>query len=212
MGTSYCWDKKYLTFVSFDSYRWKNLAVVINTFDLKFIICEKQSIVAYATLIIYIGAILATYDDVMKWKHFPRYWPLVRGIHRSPVNSPHKGQWRGALMFSSIYAWINRWVNNREAGDLRHHRAHYNVIVMLAFHFPSHMQPWTTSVDIGAVGAANQSNIWDQLSWCNIRPVIGKLYRVWSHYSDVILYMYVKAFQITDTSIVCGASHSCFNR
>ena len=32
-------------------------------------------------------------------KHFPRYWPFVRGIHRSPVNSPHKGQWRGALMF-----------------------------------------------------------------------------------------------------------------
>ena len=39
------------------------------------------------------------HDDVIKWKHFPRYWPFVRGIHRSPVNSPHKGQWRGALMF-----------------------------------------------------------------------------------------------------------------
>ena len=38
-------------------------------------------------------------DDVIKWKHFPRYWSFVRGIHRSPVNSPHKGQWRGALMF-----------------------------------------------------------------------------------------------------------------
>ena len=46
-------------------------------------------------------------DDVIKWKHFPRYWPFVRGIHRSPVNSPHKGQWRGALMFSLIFAWIN---------------------------------------------------------------------------------------------------------
>ena len=41
-----------------------------------------------------------------KWKHFPRYWPFVRGIHRSPVNSPHKGQWRAALMFSSICAWL----------------------------------------------------------------------------------------------------------
>ena len=39
------------------------------------------------------------HDDVIKWKHFPRYWPFVRGIHRSPVNSPYKGQWRGALMF-----------------------------------------------------------------------------------------------------------------
>ena len=31
------------------------------------------------------------HDDVIKWKHFPRYWPFVGGIHRSPVNSPHKG-------------------------------------------------------------------------------------------------------------------------
>ena len=70
------------------------------------------------------------HHDVIKWKHFPRYWPFVRGIHRSPVNSPHKGQWHGALMFSLICAWIYGWENNREAGDLRRHRAHYDVIVM----------------------------------------------------------------------------------
>ena len=71
------------------------------------------------------------HDDVIKWKRFPLYWSLVRGIHRSPVNSPHKGQWRGALIFSLICAWIDAWVNNRGAGDLRHHRAHYDVIAML---------------------------------------------------------------------------------
>ena len=54
----------------------------------------------------------------------------MRGIHRSPVNSPHKGQWRGALMFSLICVWINDWVNNREAGDLRRYRAHSDAIVM----------------------------------------------------------------------------------
>ena len=54
----------------------------------------------------------------------------VRGIHRSPLNSPHKGQWRGFFMFSLICVWINDWVNNREAGDLRRYRAHYDVIVM----------------------------------------------------------------------------------
>ena len=70
------------------------------------------------------------HDDVIKWKHFPRYWPFVRGIHRSPVNFPHNGQWREALMFSLICVWLNGWVNNREAGDLRRHRAHYDVIVM----------------------------------------------------------------------------------
>ena len=73
------------------------------------------------------------HDDVIKWKHFPRYRPFVRGIHRSPVNSPHKGQCRGALMFSLIWDWINGWVNNREAGDMRRHRAPYGVTVMLIF-------------------------------------------------------------------------------
>ena len=71
-----------------------------------------------------------SHDDVIKWKHFPRYWPFARGIHRSPVNSPHKGQRRGALMFSVISAQINGWVNNREAGDLRCIRLHYDVTVM----------------------------------------------------------------------------------
>ena len=70
------------------------------------------------------------HDDVMKSKHFPRYWPFVRGIPRSSVNSPHKGQWRGALMFSLICARINGWVNDREAGDLRRYRAHYDVTVI----------------------------------------------------------------------------------
>ena len=72
----------------------------------------------------------ANHDDVIRWKHFPRYWPFVRGIHRSPVNSPHKGQWRGALMFSVICVWINAWVNNHEAGGLRCHRGHCDVTVM----------------------------------------------------------------------------------
>ena len=49
----------------------------------------------------------------------------------SPVNSPQKGRRRGALMFSLICARINSWVNNGEAGDLRRHRAHYDVIVMI---------------------------------------------------------------------------------
>ena len=61
---------------------------------------------------------------------FPRYWPFVWEIHQSPMNSPHKGQWCGALMFSLICAWINGLVNNRETVDLRRHRAHYDVTLM----------------------------------------------------------------------------------
>ena len=70
------------------------------------------------------------HDDVINWKYFPRYWPFMQGIHRSPVNSLHKGQWRGALGFSIICVWINGWVNSREAGDLMRHRAHYDVNIM----------------------------------------------------------------------------------
>ena len=87
----------------------------------------------------------STHDDVIKWEHFPRYWPFVREIHRSPVNFPHKGQWRGTLMFTLICARMNGWVNNREAGDLRRYRVHYDVIVMQWFRALNvffRCQPW----------------------------------------------------------------------
>ena len=57
------------------------------------------------------------------WRHqmepFSALLALCAGNSPVPVNSPYKGQWCGALMFSLICAWINDWVNNREAGDLR---------------------------------------------------------------------------------------------
>ena len=69
-------------------------------------------------------------DDVIKWKHFPCYWPFMRGIRWWPVDSPHKSQWREALMLSQISAWTNGWASNRDAGDLRRLCAHYDVNVM----------------------------------------------------------------------------------
>ena len=80
----------------------------------------------------YINPVIA---NVPWWRHqmetFPRYWSFMCGIHRSPVNSPHKSQWRGSLKYSLIWAWTNGWLNNRKSGDLRHHRAHYDVTVLL---------------------------------------------------------------------------------
>ena len=71
------------------------------------------------------------------WRHqmetFSALLALCAGNSPVPVNSPHKGQWRGALMFSFIYAWINDWANNREAGDLRRQDGHYDIIVMKVF-------------------------------------------------------------------------------
>ena len=68
------------------------------------------------------------------WRHqmetFSALLAICAGNSPVPVNSPHKGQWRGALMFSFIWVWINCSVNNRDAGNLRRYRAHYDVPVM----------------------------------------------------------------------------------
>ena len=68
------------------------------------------------------------------WRHqmviFSALLVICAGNSPVPVDSPYKGQWRGALMFPLICVWINGWENNREAGDLRRYRAHYDVIVM----------------------------------------------------------------------------------
>ena len=68
-------------------------------------------------------------DDVIKRKHFHVTGPLC-GEFTGHRWIPLKCQWHEALMFSLICAWTNSWVHNREAGDLRHRRAHYDVTVM----------------------------------------------------------------------------------
>ena len=64
---------------------------------------------------------------------FSELLAICAGNSPVPVNSPHKGQWRGALMFSLICTRIYGWVNNGEAGDFRRNRAHYDVIVVYSF-------------------------------------------------------------------------------
>ena len=78
-------------------------------------------------------SIIYILDDIIKWKHFPCHWPFVRGIHQSPVDSPHKDQWHRTLIFSLICAWTNHWANNWDAGDLRCHCTHYHIIVILFY-------------------------------------------------------------------------------
>ena len=102
----------------------------------------------------------------------------VWGIHRSPVNSPHKGQWRGYLIFF-ICAWTNSWANNGDSEDLRHHRAHYGVTVMgFCLNFGVWLVPYLTHI----------------------------VYFVLSHYTDVI--MSSIASQITSLTIVYSAVYS----
>ena len=63
----------------------------------------------------------------------PRSWwrhPIetFSAMHRSPMDFPHKGQWRGTLI-SMICAWTNGWANNQDT-NLIHHRPQYDVSVM----------------------------------------------------------------------------------
>ena len=115
-----------------------NSWLVYNRAILSYLILSgRKCVVRYQTMM---PAMLHAHDDVVKWKNIPRFWPfVVRGIRRSPVNSSHKGQWRRPLTFSLICTWINGWVNNRETGDLRRHRAHHDVIVMTSHHTNYHL-------------------------------------------------------------------------
>ena len=76
-------------------------------------------------------------EGISWWRHqmetFSALLALYAGSSSVPVNSPHKGQWHGALMFSLIWVWINNSVNNWEAGDLIRHGGHYDVNVMLKY-------------------------------------------------------------------------------
>ena len=76
---------------------------------------RSMSALTVIGIIFTFGRLDLTHDDVIKWKHFPRYWPFVRGIHRSPVNSPHKGQWRRASMFF-FYLRLNKRLSKQSWG------------------------------------------------------------------------------------------------
>ena len=77
------------------------------------------------------------------WRHqmetFSALLVICAGNSPVPVNSPHKGQWRGALMFTLICVWINDWVNNRDARDLRRRRPHYDVTLIFSSGVPHHV-------------------------------------------------------------------------
>ena len=115
------------------------------------------------------------YDDVIM-EQIPRYWLFVRGIHRWPVDSPHKGQWRGAL----ICAWINVWTNNRNADDLRRHRDHYDVTVMLTSSTvvypdgPLYMVPAILCHDMVISGFPAQRVSNAELTCCKPRYILKK--------------------------------------
>ena len=86
-------------------------------------------------VLVHYGMMMGDIDDrimVTWWHHQMESFSVLLALcaGNSPVNSPNKGQWRGALMFSLICIWTNGWVNNRDVSAMRHHHAHYDVTVM----------------------------------------------------------------------------------
>ena len=97
----------------------------------------------------------------------------------SPVNSPHKGQWGGALIFSLNCARINDWVNNREAGDLRRHCAHYDATVILRpvfiiiFRAVQHNLCSRSPCDCRSVLSERRRSYWRHLRQLRTNPANG---------------------------------------
>ena len=74
------------------------------------------------------------HDGVMAEKRYPSYWPCVREIHRSVVDSPHKGPVTRELLLSLMLVQINAWTNILVACDLRRHDARCDVTVIMSGH------------------------------------------------------------------------------
>ena len=75
---------------------------------------------------------------------------FARGVHRSPVDSPHKCQWHRALMSTLLCAWSNGWANNQDTSDLNIHHAHYVSTGMIFLHIPLKQWPyisWKSIID-----------------------------------------------------------------
>ena len=91
---------------------------------------------------------------------------------RWPVNSPHKGQWRGALMFYLTCACINGWVNSGEAGDLRRHHGHYDLTLMYIKHSDKISCPRVTSTECFLSGMAHFWHTCLLLRWAETHVMI----------------------------------------
>ena len=146
-----------------------------------------------------------THDDVIKWKHFPRYWPFVRGIHRLSVNSPNKGQWRGTFdVFFDLRLnqqlskkWRRRWFETSSRSLWRHCNG---------WHFVCQPLQTKASYDTYRIMKWSQPTMKTELLWnfwfliyslkCNIQPtddqspppsIHNQDYNLSRSYHDIIL-------------------------
>ena len=119
-------------FVSTNNVDWNKY---LNTYNLfKYMVSEPQHSGYCTRMMTSSNENILRFLPLCEW--FTGHWWI-------PPPPPSKGQWRVHLMFSLIYAWINGWVNNREAGDLTRHRTRYDVALIRKFIFSLYMS-WST--------------------------------------------------------------------
>ena len=134
------------------------------------------------------------------WRHQMETYSAL--LARSPVNFPHKNQWLGALMFSLICARRNGWVNTSETGNLRRHRAYYDITVMTSIfsvaichkvhdtvisqkHFPTPVDSPHKCLNCGSLIFLSLLLAWTSC-WTN-NHVTGDLWHQFSVHANVII-------------------------
>ena len=126
--------------------------ILLKTYPYHDVICTVQKYAVntknVAKVLLVVFKVSFTGTKRVSWRHQMDTFSASLAIcKRPPVDSPHNDQWRGVLMFSLICAWTNRWANNRDAGDFRCHRVHYDVTVtdytfsplLFNWHWDSHI-------------------------------------------------------------------------
>ena len=116
--------------------------------------------------------------------------------------STHKDQWRGALMFSLICVWTNGWVNNRDAGDLRRYRAHYDVTVMEC-EWP-HSSRWKMPMELSV---SSRPYTWSK-HMAHTLPKSLEIVLVWlcheperaAEQAGILVLMYARYYDISDSA------------
>ena len=105
-----------------------------------------------------------TFGDPWWWCHQMETFSMLLAlcVGNSPVTGefPHKGQWREVLMSPLTCACINIWTNKREAGDLRHHHAHYDVTIMIIATCSMRASIYQSNITVTHFYATRAERIW----------------------------------------------------
>ena len=143
------------------------------------------------------------HDDVIKWKHFPRYWPFVRGIHQSAVFPAQRPVTRSFDVFFDLH--LNKRLSEQSCGwwfgtPSHPFWRHYDV---LCFRHLLRASPVPRDI-LQSTGLISLAWIGDRRHWF-VTSLWGARGRLWHHmlmigrrwiYIFIYMYMYIKWYHI----------------